>query len=598
MTATPALDSHRAADRATRTGEIWRIAGPVVVARGLDGVRLYNVVRVGRAALPGEVIRLSGDLATIQVYENTSGLRVGEPVLDTGRPLEVELGPGLLGRIFDGTQRPLEVLARAGEDPYGSPLLQRGASLPALDRERAWDFEASVGPGDRVVAGDVLGVVAETKALQHRILVPHGTGGTVTKVSSGPRALEEPVAWIDDVPVTMLHRWPVRNPRPVAARLAISTPLITGQRVIDVLFPIARGGAATIPGGFGTGKTVLQQSLAKWSHADVVVYVGCGERGNELAEVLQEFPRLTDPRTGASLMERTILIANTSNMPVAAREASIYTGVTVAEYFRDQGYHVALMADSTSRWGEALREVSSRLEEMPAEEGYPAYLSSRLAEFYERGAAVRCAGSQDRKGSVTIIGAVSPAGGDFSEPITQHSLRLAGTFWALETSLARARHFPAIDWNRSYTLYDVTGWFDSEVGADWEEHRAWARQLLQREAQLLEVVQLVGADTLAPPELVLLRTGRLLREDFLQQSAFDEQDAYCDPAKQIAMLRAIRAADSAMTAAVDRGVPARTAETAPAVTALAQMRLWPAAVAEERARALVERINTELESLG
>ncbi|MPZ83614.1 MAG: V-type ATP synthase subunit A [Actinophytocola sp.] len=602
MTATPALDRRLDgpldADRAAPTGEIWRIAGPVVVARGLDRVRLYNVVRVGRAALPGEVIRLDGDLATIQVYESTSGLRVGEPVLDTGRPLEVELGPGLLGRIFDGTQRPLEVLARVGEDPFGRPLLPRGASMPSLDRERAWTFEASVAPGDRVVAGDVLGVVAETKALRHRILVPPHIRGVVTNVSSGPRTVAEPVVWIDEVPVTMLTRWPVRDPRPVAARLAASTPLITGQRAIDVLFPIARGGAATIPGGFGTGKTVLQQSLAKWARADVVVYVGCGERGNELAEVLQEFPELIDPRTGASLMERTILIANTSNMPVAAREASIYTGVTVAEYFRDQGYHVALMADSTSRWGEALREVSSRLEEMPAEEGYPAYLSSRLAEFYERGAAVRCAGSDGREGPVTIIGAVSPAGGDFSEPITQHSLRLAGTFWALETSLARARHFPAIDWNRSYTLYDLTGWFEREVAADWAEHRAWAGQLLQRETQLLEVVQLVGADTLAPPERVLLRTGRLLREDFLQQSAFDEEDAYCDPPKQIAMLRAIRAADAAMTTAVDRGVPVESAAAAPSVTELALMRRWPADEAEQRARALVDRIRTELENLG
>jgi V/A-type H+-transporting ATPase subunit A len=598
MTATPALDRPLGADRSAPTGEIRRIAGPVVVAAGLDRVRLYNVVRVGEAALPGEVIRLSGDLATIQVYEHTGGLRVGEPVADTGRPLEVELGPGLLGRIFDGTQRPLEELARAGDDPFGRPLLPRGTSLPSLDRERTWTFEPRVVPGDRVVAGDVLGVVAETKALQHRILAPHGTDGVVTKVSSGPRTLEEPVAVIDDVPVTMLSRWPVRDPRPVASRLAAPMPLITGQRAIDVLFPIARGGAATIPGGFGTGKTVLQQSLAKWAHADVVVYVGCGERGNELAEVLQEFPQLVDPRTGASLMERTILIANTSNMPVAAREASIYTGVTVAEYFRDQGYHVALMADSTSRWGEALREVSSRLEEMPAEEGYPAYLSSRLAEFYERGAAVRCAGSDRREGSVTIIGAVSPAGGDFSEPITQHSLRLAGTFWALETSLARARHFPAIDWNRSYTLYDLTGWFDREIGADWAEHRAWVSRLLQREAQLLEVVQLVGADTLAAPERVLLRTGRLLREDFLQQSAFDEQDAYCDPRKQLAMLRAIRAADAAMRAAVDRGVPAETAAAAPSVTALAQMRFWPAGEAEQRAATLAGLIGTELGGLG
>ena len=382
-------------------GEIWRVAGPVVVARGLDGVRLYNVVHVGDAELPGEVIRLDGERATIQVYEDTAGLRVGEPVRDTGRPLEVELGPGLLGRIFDGTQRPLEVLARVGDDPVGRPLLPRGVDVPALDRERAWTFEPRVETGASVAPGDVLGVVAETTALEHRVLVPMDRTGIVTAIHPGPARLEDPVAWIDDEPVTMLSRWPVRDPRPFEERLDPSMPLITGQRAIDVLFPIARGGAATIPGGFGTGKTVLQQSLAKWAHADVVVYIGCGERGNELTEVLQEFPALVDPRTGASLMERTVLVANTSNMPVAAREASIYTGITLAEYFRDQGYHVALMADSTSRWGEALREVSSRLEEMPAEEGYPAYLSTRLAEFYERAAAVRCLGNDRREGSVT-----------------------------------------------------------------------------------------------------------------------------------------------------------------------------------------------------
>jgi V/A-type H+-transporting ATPase subunit A len=578
-------------------GEIWRVAGPVVVARGLEGVRLYNVVRVGEAALPGEVIRLEGERVTIQVYEGTAGLRVGEPVIDTERPLEVELGPGLLGRIFDGTQRPLDVLARDGDDPFGRPLLSSGSELPALDREQAWTFEPRVGKGDSVVAGDVLGVVAEG-ALEHRILVPVDTAGVVTGIRRGTARLEDPVVWVDDQPLTMLSRWPVRDPRPSASRLDPSTPLITGQRAIDVLFPLARGGAATIPGGFGTGKTVLQQSLAKWAHADVVIYVGCGERGNELTEVLQEFPELVDPSTGASLMERTILVANTSNMPVAAREASIYTGVTLAEYFRDQGYHVALMADSTSRWGEALREVSSRLEEMPAEEGYPAYLSSRLAEFYERAAAVRCLGSDAREGSVTIIGAVSPAGGDFSEPITQHSLRLAGTFWALDTTLARQRHFPAIDWNRSYTLYDFAAWFGREVATDWEEQRAWARELLQREAQLLEVVQLLGPDTLAPPERLVLRTGRLLREDFLQQSAFDERDAYCDARKQLAMLRAIRRADAAMNAAVARGAAAEEAGAAPSVTALARMREWPAEHVERRAAELIEDIDRELEAVG
>jgi len=575
-------------------GEIWRVAGPVVVARGLPTARLYNVVRVGRAALPGEVIRLDHDLATIQVYETTAGLRVGEPVTDTGHPLEVELGPGLLGHIFDGTLRPLEALAREGSDPVGRPNLPRGVTQPPLDRDTSWAFEARVREGDSVVVGDILGIVKETSAFEHRVLVPHGISGTVTRVANGPKGVEDPVAWIDGQPVSMLCRWPVREPRPVDGRLDTATPLITGQRAIDVLFPIARGGGATIPGGFGTGKTVLQQSLAKWAHADVVVYVGCGERGNELTEVLEDFPQLVDPRTGASLMERTIIIANTSNMPVAAREASIYTGVTIAEYFRDQGYHVALMADSTSRWGEALREVSSRLEELPAEEGYPAYLASRLAEFYERSAAVRCLGQDGREGSLSIIGAVSPPGGDFSEPITQHTLRLVGTFWALDTGLARTRHFPAIDWNRSYTLYDLAGWFERHVAPDWDEHRAWARQLLQREAQLLEVVQLVGADTLAAPERLLLRTGRLLREDFLQQSAFDDTDAYCAPIKQLAMLRVVRGTQEAMQQAVDRDVDVDRVSTAPCVAALAQMREWPPDQAEELAASLLKRIQDEL----
>lgn len=580
------------------TGEIWRVAGPVVVASGMSGVRLYNVVRVGEAALPGEVIRLDGDRATIQVYEDTLGLRPGEPVVDTGRPLEVELGPGLLGRIFDGTQRPLEVLARVGDNPFGRPMLPRGVTVPALDRDRAWPFQARIAEGDIVEPGDVLGVVAETAALEHRILVPPGTRGRVTAVRSGLARLEDPVVWVEDEPVTLLQRWAVREPRPFASRLDASAPLITGQRAIDVLFPIARGGVATIPGGFGTGKTVLEQSIAKWAHADVVVYVGCGERGNELTEVLEEFPQLVDPRTGASLMERTILIANTSNMPVAAREASIYTGITLAEYFRDQGYDVALMADSTSRWGEALREVSGRLEEMPAEEGYPAYLSARLAEFYERAGAVRCLGSGQRDGSVTIVGAVSPAGGDFSEPITQHSLRLAGTFWALDTNLARQRHFPAIDWNRSYTLYDLADWFAAEVADDWEEHRAWARELLGHETQLLEIVQLLGADSLAPPQRVVLRTGRLLREDFLQQSAFDEQDAYCSLPKQLAMLRTIRRAHDAFSAAIARGATADDAGRTPALADVARMRDWPPEQAQALSVALSERLERELEAVG
>ena len=409
--------------------------------------------------------------------------------------------------------------------------------------------------------------------------------------------VDEPAFWIDGGAITMLSRWPVRLARPVARRLELDIPLITGQRSIDALFPIARGGTATIPGGFGTGKTVLEQSLAKWGHADVIVYVACGERGNELTEMLAEFPELIDPRTGSTLMERTILIANTSNMPVAAREASIYTGITIAEYFRDQGYHVALMADSTSRWGEALREVSSRLEEMPAEEGYPAYLSTRLAQFYERAGAVVCLGREDRSGSVSIIGAVSPAGGDFSEPITQHSLRLAGTFWGLDTALARRRHFPAINWSRSYSLYELGGWFDREVAPDWEAQRSWALDLLQRETSLLEIVQLLGTDSLAAAERVVLEIGRLLREDFLQQSAFDAVDAYSTLAKQHAMLTVIRSAHAAMEAAVSGGAPVEALAAVPALQEMARMRFWPDDEVRPRAEALTARIRAALAEL-
>jgi V/A-type H+/Na+-transporting ATPase subunit A len=582
---------------AGEVGEIHGVAGPVVVAKGLTATRLYNVVEVGHAGLAGEVIRLDGPDAVIQVYEDTSGLAAGEPVVDTREPLRAELGPGLLGSIFDGTQRPLTVLAREGENPWGRPMIPRGLSAPALDRERSWDFEPAVGAGETVGAGDTLGTVQETAQFTHRILVPPGVAGTVTDVSSGAARSEDPVVWIDGRPLAMLSSWPVRRPRPAAARLPLDTPFVSGQRSIDTLFPLARGGTATIPGGFGTGKTVLEQSLAKWGHADVIVYVACGERGNELTEVLDEFPQLTDPRTGASLMERTILVANTSNMPVAAREASIYTGITIAEYFRDQGYHVALMADSTSRWGEALREVSSRLEEMPAEEGYPAYLATRLAEFYERAGSVVCLGRDERSGSVSIVGAVSPAGGDFSEPITQHSLRLAGTFWGLDTTLARQRHFPSINWNRSYTLYELEDWFDREVDPGWSVQRAWALDLLQRESSLLEIVQLLGTDSLAPAERVVLESGRLLREDFLQQSAFDDVDAYCALGKQYTMLRVIRAAHEAMEAAIGRGVAIDALADAGTLLEVARMRSWPEDEAAERARGLIERVRAELEDL-
>jgi V/A-type H+/Na+-transporting ATPase subunit A len=582
---------------ATEGGRIHGVAGPVVVAKGLRAARLYNVVEVGHARLAGEVIRLDGADAVIQVYEDTSGLAAGEPVTDTREPLRVELGPGLLGSIFDGTQRPLTVLARVGENAWGRPMIHRGLSAPALDRGRRWEFEPVAAVGEPVGAGDMLGTVQETAQLTHRILVPHGVSGTVTEVRGGAARIDEPVVWIDGNPLTMLSRWPVRRPRPVTGRLGLDTPFVSGQRSIDTLFPLARGGTATIPGGFGTGKTVLEQSLAKWGHADVIVYVACGERGNELTEVLDEFPQLTDPGTGASLMERTILVANTSNMPVAAREASIYTGITIAEYFRDQGYHVALMADSTSRWGEALREVSSRLEEMPAEEGYPAYLATRLAEFYERAGAAVCLGSDERSGSVSIVGAVSPAGGDFSEPITQHSLRLAGTFWGLDTTLARQRHFPSINWNRSYTLYELDAWFDREIDPGWSAQRAWALDLLQRETSLLEIVQLLGTDSLAPAERVVLESGALLREDFLQQSAFDDVDAYCALDKQYTMLRVIRAAHEAMEAAIGRGVAIDLLADAGALREVARMRSWPEGEATARADELIDRIRAELEEL-
>jgi V/A-type H+-transporting ATPase subunit A len=581
----------------TEVGEIHGVAGPVVVARGLTATRLYNVVEVGEAGLAGEVIRLDGPDAVIQVYEDTSGLRAGEPVTDTREPLRAELGPGLLGSIFDGTQRPLTVLARADGNPWGRPMIPRGLSAPSLDRERSWNFAPAVAIGERVGPGDVLATVQETAQFTHRILVPSGAGGVVDELHDGPARIEDPVVWIDGSPLTMLSRWPVRRPRPTAGRLGLDTPFISGQRSIDTLFPLARGGTSTIPGGFGTGKTVLEQSLAKWGHADVIVYVACGERGNELTEVLEEFPQLTDPHTGVSLMERTILVANTSNMPVAAREASIYTGITIAEYFRDQGYHVALMADSTSRWGEALREVSSRLEEMPAEEGYPAYLATRLAEFYERAGAVACLGRGGRSGSVSIVGAVSPAGGDFSEPITQHSLRLAGTFWGLDTTLARQRHFPSINWNRSYTLYELDDWFDREVSTGWSAQRAWALDLLQRESSLLEIMQLLGTDSLAPAERVVLESGRLLREDFLQQSAFDDVDAYCALGKQYTMLRVIRGAHEAMELAIGRGIAIEALVDAPALLEISRMRAWPEDGAAELADSLVERIRAELETL-
>jgi V/A-type H+-transporting ATPase subunit A len=585
-------------DPTSRRGRLTRIAGPVVEAHGLPEVAMYDVVRVGRAGLAGEVIRLKGGAAAIQVYEDTSGLRVGDPAAPAGGPLQVELGPGLLGAVYDGIQRPLEPLARAG-----GPFIQRGAGLPALDRARRWRFVPQVAAGAEVVAGDVLGIVEETARLAHKILVPPNLQGVVAEIQAGDYTVDDQVAAIRARPggelrrVGLLQRWPVRERRPYQRKLDPTTPLITGQRAIDSFFPIARGGTAIVPGGFGTGKTVIEQSLAKWADADVVVYVGCGERGNEMTEVLEEFPRLVDPRTGAPLIERTVLIANTSNMPVAAREASIYTGITIAEYYRDMGYHVALLADSTSRWGEALREVSGRLEELPGEEGYPAYLGTRLADFYERAGRVQALGRDAREGSVTLVGAVSPPGADFSEPMTQHSLRVAGTFWALDYDLSRRRHFPAINWTRSYSLFDLRAWFAEHVAPDWAEQAQRALAILQREAELLEIVQLVGQEALPDSEKALLQVARALREDFLQQQAHHPADAFCPPRKQHAMLRAILVFQRLLADALQRGVALERALAAPEIAALGRMKEWEPARAEDEIGELIERLERAFAAL-
>ena len=533
-------------------GKIIRVAGPVVVADGMKGSEMYEVVRVGEEGLIGEIIALSGDNATIQVYEETSGIKPGEKVERTGAPLSVLLGPGIISMIYDGIQRPLPDIKEAMGD-----FIKRGANVSPLDFNKKWHFVPKVKVGDEVTGGDIIGVVQETNLLEHRIMVPPEVEGKITFiVEEGDYTIDEVVAKVNNKEVKMYQRWPVRKQRPFKEKLDPTELLVTGQRVLDTFFPIAKGGAAAIPGGFGTGKTVTQHQLAKWSDAEVIVYVGCGERGNEMTEVLEDFPKLKDPKTGEPLMNRTILIANTSNMPVAAREASIYTGITIAEYFRDMGYNVALMADSTSRWAEALREISGRLEEMPGEEGYPAYLASRLAEFYERAGYVRVLGKEDKKGSVTVVGAVSPPGGDFSEPVTQNTLRIVKVFWALDADLAHKRHFPSINWLRSYSLYlnTVRGWWEKNVAKDWYELRKEAMGILQREAELQEIVQLVGPDALPDREQVLLETARSLREDFLQQNAFHEVDTYCPSTKQYDMLRIILKFHHLSTEAVGKGV--------------------------------------------
>jgi V/A-type H+-transporting ATPase subunit A len=582
-------------DRGSREGTIIRIAGPVVGAIGLapQGVRLYDVVRVGELGLTGEVIRLVGDVATIQVYEDTSGLKVGEPVVNTGLPLVAELGPGLLGRVYDGLQRPLPELAAASGD-----FLQRGLSPSPLAPDKRWRFTSRVEVDQRVVPGDVLGVVPEGRAIEHRVLVPPGVQGRLVEIRAGEFTVDEVVAVVEGEAraprreIRMRQAWPVRKPRPCRTKLDPHQPLLTGTRLIDTFFPVAKGGAAIIPGGFGTGKTVTEQSLARWADANVVVYIGCGERGNEMTEVLEEFPALEDPRQGAPLMERTVLIANTSNMPVAAREASIYTGITIAEYYRDMGYDVVVLADSTSRWGEALREISGRLEEMPGEEGYPAYLAARLAEFYERSGRVQCLGNVNRTGSVTIVGAVSPPGGDFSEPMTQNSLRVVGAFWALDHDLSRRRHFPSINWTRSYTLYNLREWYAASVAPDWNDLIREAMALLQREAELLEIVQLVGPDALAESQREILAVARMLREDFLQQSAYHDVDRFCPLPKAYWMLRAIMTFHRRAAAALEAGTPLEQFTGLPIVAEIAGMKDLPAAEAVEALQALTEKINS------
>jgi len=537
------------------TGKIIKVSGPVVVADSMKGAQMYEMVRVGEEKLIGEIIGLEGETATVQVYEETAGIKPGEIVESTGGPLSVELGPGLMGSIFDGIQRPLENIKVLTGD-----YIERGVAIPALSKEKKWKFIPKVSCCDEVTGGDIIGEVQETSFIVHKIMVPPDISGVLKTVANeGVYTIEEDVAEVETSlgikKLQLVQKWPVRVGRPYIKKLDPDVPLITGQRAQDTFFSVAKGGTAVMPGPFGSGKTVTQQQLAKWADADIIVYVGCGERGNEITDVLKEFPELEDPKTGKPLMDRTVLIANTSNMPVAAREASVYTGITIAEYFRDMGYDVALMADSTSRWAEAMREISGRLEEMPGEEGYPAYLASRLAQFYERAGRITTIGKETHKASLTVVGAVSPPGGDLSEPVTQNTLRISKVFWALDASLADKRHFPSIDWLQSYSLYvdNVGEWWNANIGEDWRETRDNAIVLLQKESELQEIVQLVGPDALPDRERITLESTRMIREDFLQQNAYHEVDTYCSPSKQYKMLKTIMEFHEYATAALDRG---------------------------------------------
>ena len=536
-------------------GTIIKVSGPLIVAGGMADAKMYDVVRVGKQHLIGEIIELRGDKASVQVYEETAGIGPGDEVVSTGLPLSVELGPGLIEGIYDGIQRPLETLREIGGD-----RIARGVEAHALDRTKKWTFTATVAKGDAVKAGDEIGFVNENVLIRHKIMVPYGADGVIKSVKSGDFTVEEVVAEIETPAgvrkITMIQRCAVRKGRPYRTKLAPNVPMVTGQRVIDTFFPLAKGGVAAVPGPFGSGKTVVQHQLAKWADADIIVYVGCGERGNEMTDVLNEFPELKDPESGEPLMKRTVLIANTSDMPVAAREASIYTGITIAEYFRDMGYNVAIMADSTSRWAEALREMSGRLEEMPGEEGYPAYLASRLAEFYERAGIVKVLGSKDLVGSITAIGAVSPPGGDLSEPVAQATLRIVKVFWGLSAALAYKRHFPAIDWIQSYSLYSdrLHDWYEDNVGAEWNAMRAKAMSILQEEANLNEIVRLVGMDALSGKDKITMDTAKSVREDYLHQNAFHETDTYTSLDKQFRMLKLILTADELARDALDKNV--------------------------------------------
>ncbi len=580
-------------------GKIIRISGPVIEADGMRGAKMYDVVKVGEKNLIGEIIRLDKDNAIIQVYEDTVGLKPGEQVISTGMPLSVELGPGLLSNIYDGIQRPLPTI----KDKTGD-FIERGVEVPALDRRKKWHFKPLAKAGDKVYGCDVIGEVQETSIILHKIIIPPDIKGKILSINKeDDYTVTDKIAVVStdkgDKRLQMMQKWPVRKLRPIAKKYDPTFPLITGQRIIDTFFPVAKGGTAAIPGGFGTGKTVMLHQLAKWSDAQVVVYVGCGERGNEMTDVLREFPELEDPKSGEPLMNRTVLIANTSNMPVAARDASVYTGITIAEYYRDMGYDVALMADSTSRLAEAMREISGRLEEMPGEEGYPAYLASRLAEFYERAGRVKLLGSKNREGSVSVMGAVSPPGGDFSEPVAQNTLRIVKVFWALDADLADRRHFPSINWLKSYSLYldEIQSWWNKEIGEDWLKLRNKAMALLQKESELQEIVKLVGPDALPPRERAILESARMIREDFLQQSAFHEIDTYCPGKKQYEMLRLTLKFSDKIQQAIEKNIHMDDILSMKSCENLARMKTVPNKDFEKKFQVIENELNKEIASI-